>query len=72
MPLRKFRSAEEMNQPLWREPGDPELYRVLRDLWESGLRARPRRFTPGLRQFRSLDEMQKWTDLDAALYREDV
>jgi len=29
MPVYRFRSAEEMNQPRWREPGDPELYRAI-------------------------------------------
>ena len=65
MPLRRFRSVEEMNEPVWREPGDPELYRAIRAVWERGLRTHPRRFTPGLRKFRSIEEMQAWTELDA-------
>lgn len=38
MPVRKFRSVEEMNQPVWRDPGDPELYRTIAGLWEVGRR----------------------------------
>ncbi len=38
MPVYRFRSAEEMNQPRWREPGDPELYRAIASLWSFGER----------------------------------
>jgi hypothetical protein len=58
MPVRKFRSVEEMNQPVWRDPGDPALYRVIAGLWESGLKLHGRRFTPGVRRFRGIDELE--------------
>ncbi len=58
MPVRKFRSVEEMNQPVWRNPGDPALYRVIAELWETGLRLHGRRFTPGVRRFRGIDELE--------------
>ena len=35
MPIRKFRSVEEMNQPVWREPGDPELWEAIKQNWET-------------------------------------
>jgi hypothetical protein len=58
MPVRKFRSAEEMNRPLWREPGDPELYRAMRALWARAARTSRKRFRPGVYRFRSIEEMQ--------------
>ncbi len=57
MPVRRFRSVEEMNQPVWRESGDPELYRAIKETWEFGMRTQKRRFRPGVRRFRSIEEM---------------
>ncbi|MFZ2493515.1 MAG: hypothetical protein WA208_18710 [Thermoanaerobaculia bacterium] len=59
MPVRKFRSVEEMNQPVWRTPGDPALYRAIRDVWTLGQRTSSRRFRPGVHRYRSIDEMQR-------------
>ena len=33
MPVRKFRTIEEMNVPHWRDVGDPDLMRAIADLW---------------------------------------
>lgn len=57
MPVRKFRSVEEMNQPVWRAAGDPELYRAIQAVWDFGKRTSGRRFKPGVRRFRSIVEM---------------
>ena len=43
MPVRKFRSVEEMERPVWRRPGDPGLYRVMAGLWDLGCRTSRRR-----------------------------
>jgi len=59
MPVRKFRSVEEMNQPIWRRPGDPELYRTMRAVWERGRLMNPRRFPPGVYKYRSIEEMNR-------------
>lgn len=59
MPVRKFRSVEEMNQPIWREPGSPELFAAIRRVWSFGRRSSPRRFKPGVYRFRSIEEMQQ-------------
>ena len=61
MPIRKFRSVEEMSQPVWREPGDPELYRAIRAVWDFGQRTSARQFEPGVRRFRSIEEMSAAT-----------
>ena len=57
MPVRKFRSVEEMNQPIWRQAGDPQLYRAMAGVWEVGRRTNPRRFRPGVHKYRSIDDM---------------
>ncbi|OFW27255.1 MAG: hypothetical protein A3H97_12965 [Acidobacteria bacterium RIFCSPLOWO2_02_FULL_65_29] len=59
MPVRKFRSVEEMNQPTWRQPADPQLYRAIAFVWELALRTNPRRFPPGVHKYRSIDEMSR-------------
>ena len=59
MPIRKFRSVEEMNEPVWHRPGDPALYRAMRIVWDFGRRANPRRFRPGVYKYRSIEEMDR-------------
>ena len=66
MPVRKFRSVQEMNQPVWRTPGDPALYEAIARLWTMGAALRPRRWPPGVRRFRGVEELDratpKWRD----------
>jgi hypothetical protein len=66
MPVRKFRSVEEMSVPNWREPGDPDLMRVMAELWEIARRTRSRSFPPGVRKHASIEDMQRelerWSD----------
>lgn len=57
MPIRKFRSVEEMNRPAWRAPGSIELYRAIAQVWDFGRRTSTRRFRPGVYRFRSIEEM---------------
>ena len=59
MPVRKFRSVEEMNQPNWRLPADPMLYRAMAGVWELARRTNPRRFPPGVYKYRSIEEMNR-------------
>ncbi len=61
MPVKRFRSVEEMNQPVWRRPGDPALYQAIKAVWEFGQRTSSRRFAPGVRRFRSIEEMAEST-----------
>ena len=56
MPLRKFRSAYEMPSAAWREPLDPRNLRLACDLSALATRLRPRRFSPGLHKYRSVEE----------------
>ena len=62
MPVRKFRSVQEMNQPVWRQPGDPMLYRAIAGVWELARRTNPRRFPPGVHKYRSIEEMTRARD----------
>ena len=56
MPVRKFRSVEAMNQPVWRDPRDPELVSAMRSLWEFWRRTSPLQFKPGVYKYRSIEE----------------
>ena len=70
MPIRKFRSVEEMNQPRWREPGDPELLDAIRYLWELAQMGAAPRFPPGVYKHSSIEEAQllrqEWQDANVA------
>jgi len=58
MPVRKFRSVEEMSTLVWRAVDDPALVQAIRSIWAFGRRVRPRAFPPGVRKFRSIVEMK--------------
>ena len=62
MAVRRFRSAAEMNQPLWRQPGDPDLFRVLARLWAAGRRVCTPHFPPGVYRYRSVEDLQAQTE----------
>lgn len=62
MPVRRFRSVEEMSQPTWRQPGDPALYVAIRSLWDFGQRTSQTRLPSGVRRFRSIEEMSAARD----------
>lgn len=59
MPVRKFRSVEEMERPWWRRPGDPALYRAMAGLWDVGCRTSRRRYPPGVHRHASIEEMRR-------------
>jgi hypothetical protein len=63
MPIYKFRSVEEMDAHTWRTPGDPELYRAIRFTWDLARRTNPRRFSPGVHKYRSIDDMNRADEL---------
>jgi hypothetical protein len=66
MGVRKFHSVEEMPGPAPREPLDPENLRIAFGLMETTHRLAGVRRRPGVRKFRS------WDDLLAARDREPV
>jgi hypothetical protein len=57
MPIRKFRTVEELKAPVWRRPGDPALFRAMAALWDAGRRMRPRRFPRGVHRHTSIEDM---------------
>ena len=57
MPVRRFRSVEEMEGPHWYEPGDPALFRALRRVWALHARTVQPRFPPGVYRHRNLEAM---------------
>ncbi len=73
MPVRKFRTVEEMNGDSWYEPGDPALYRAIRRVWALGHRTLRPWFPPGVHKHRTLVEMnalqKQWDDANFEAYR---
>lgn len=63
MPVKKFRSLEEMEESLWHEPGDPALWRAIRRVWGFAARTCPRRFPPGVYKHRSIEEAQRQREI---------
>jgi hypothetical protein len=58
MPVSKYRRVDDMPPP-WHEPGDPALYRAIRELWSFGQRWHAPRFPPGVYRLRSPEEMNR-------------
>lgn len=56
MPVRKFRSLQEMEDSLWRPVGSPELLRAITAVWEFAERTCPLSFPPGVFRHRSVEE----------------
>jgi len=44
--------AEELNQPVWRRPGDPSLFRAIAAVWAFGRATTRRTPSPGVRKLR--------------------
>ena len=63
MPIRKFRTVEDMERPRWREPGDASLYKTMARVWEFGRRTAGYRFPPGVYRHRSVQELNAQTDM---------
>jgi hypothetical protein len=71
VPVRRFRSVEEMDGPRWYEPGDPALFRALRRVWALHARTLRPRFPPGVYRHRTLEAMNRLQDQwDEANFRE--
>lgn len=74
MPVRKFRTIEEMGGPIWHAPGDPVLYRAMRGVWGLAHRMLRPCFPPGVHKHRSIESMNArqaaWDDANFAAYHE--
>jgi hypothetical protein len=74
MPVRRFRSVEEMEGPHWYEPGDPALFRALRRVWALHARTLQPRFPPGVYRHPSVDAMnrlqEEWDEANFRSHRQ--
>lgn len=59
MPIRKFRNLQEMEDSLWREPGDPQLWQAIARVWRFADQTCPRRFPPGVYKHRTIEEAER-------------
>lgn len=59
MPIKKYRDVSEMQDNTWRAPGDPELFRAIKSVWEFSARVSPRRFPPGVYKHRCIEDAQR-------------
>jgi hypothetical protein len=76
VPVRKFRSIEEMDaasRDLWSDRLDEAYFDRLRRLWRRSVRLDPRTFPKGVIKYRSLDEAQadrdRWLSEHIAVLR---
>ncbi len=59
MPVRRFRSIEEMKREAhWFEAGTPALWHAMARVWDLGRRTAHRRFPPGVYRHPSIDSLQ--------------
>jgi hypothetical protein len=63
MPVRKFRSIEEMKAARGYDRNDPLLPRVIEGIWTFGERTARLRFPPGVFRHRTLDELNACTSV---------
>lgn len=59
MPVRRFRTVEDIPPVAAYRAGDPALFRAIGVTWDLARRLTARRFSPGVERFRSFDEMTR-------------
>jgi len=73
MPVRKFRSIEEMKAVRGYERTDPRLPRVIEGLWDFGRKTARLRFPPGVYRYRNVEEMNarsaEWAEENFRAFR---
>ncbi len=73
MPVRKYRSVEEMEGNTWRDAGDPQLFLAMRGTWDFAHRVLRPTFPPGIHKHRSIEEAnrqrQRWEKANFEAYR---
>jgi hypothetical protein len=73
MPVRKFRSVEEMDGPIWHAPGDAALSRAIRFVWGLAHRTTKPHFPPGVYKHRTIEDLnalrQAWDDANFHAHR---
>jgi hypothetical protein len=63
MPVKRFRSLDEMRRAQWLAPDDPRLFEVVRFVWELSWEGSGRYVPPrGVFKFRSIEEANAHRD----------
>ena len=62
MPVRKFRSVEEMEDTVWLARDDPELWPTVAALWARSAVLAPRRYPPGVYKHRSITDANRLSE----------
>jgi len=58
MPVFRYRDVSDMTE-VWREPGDPSLFRAIARLWEMSAALARRRYPPGVYRVRDLEQSNR-------------
>ena len=59
MPVRRFRSVEQMENAVWLAVDDPRLPRTIAQVWATASRMAPRRFPPGVYKHASIEDLNR-------------
>lgn len=63
MPVKKFRNLQEMEDSLWRQPGDPRLLQAIASVWRFAAQTCPKRFPPGVYKHRTIEDAKRQRDI---------
>jgi hypothetical protein len=73
MGVKKFRSIEEMDGEVWREPS-PALWKAIAAVWDFAERTVGGRFPPGVYKHRTIEEAkelrEQWDEANFRRYQE--
>ena len=70
MPFKKLKSLEHAEEQCWLDPDDPLLPRRITAVWQLAHRLSSRRFPPGVRRYRSIDEANRQVEVWESEMRE--
>lgn len=59
MPVYRYRSFDDARRALWTRSDAPDLADRIRRLWAFSARLYPRRYTPGVRKFRTIEDANR-------------
>lgn len=62
MPVRRFRSVADMEDTVWLERDDPQLWATIRAVWALADRLHPVRFPPGVYRHRTIEDLNAQTE----------
>ena len=59
MPVRRYRSVEDMEGNTWHDRNDPRLFRAIRTTWDFAQKVTRPRFPPGVYKHRTVEEAEE-------------